>query len=106
VIRRKPLPEFSEALKLYQQANDKSGQGLALSALGLFYAFIRDYSRDLDLQRRALEIFRTIGDRHSQVIALNGLGQRYEALHEYSLAFDHYKQALQLLEEIDRKSVV
>jgi CHAT domain-containing protein/tetratricopeptide (TPR) repeat protein len=97
---QKAIAEFSESLKLYQQVNDKGGEGLALSALGLSYAFIRDYSRDVDLQRRALEIFRNIGDRHSQVIALNGLGQRYEALNDYLLAFGYYEQALQLLEEI------
>ncbi len=56
---QKAIAEFFKALRLYQQANDKGGEGLALSALGLSHAFIRDYSRDVDLQRRALEIFRT-----------------------------------------------
>lgn len=97
---QKAFEEFSEALKLYQQVKDKGGEGLALTALGLWHSHREEYNLALELHQRAIEIFRAIGDRHSQAIALNALGQRFQKLREYPLAFDQYEQALHLLEEV------
>jgi CHAT domain-containing protein/tetratricopeptide (TPR) repeat protein len=97
---QKAFAELSEALKLYQQVRDKGGEGLALTALGLWHSHREEYSLAVELHQDAVEIFRAIGDRHSQAVALNAFGQRYQIVRQYSLAFDHYQQALHLLEDI------
>ena len=92
--------EISQALNLYRATNDKIGEGLALSTMGLADALSQKDVPAIDSLNTAREIFRTVGDRHSEAIALNGLGLAYEHQKDYTIAFSHYKDALQLFEEI------
>src|SRR5688572_2944637 len=95
----KARSEFSQARALSQSIEDKVGEGLALTALGLAHSY-QDENEAIKLHQQALEIFRMVGDRHSQAIALNALGQAYEHLSEHALALDKYESALRLFEEI------
>lgn len=99
--QQKAFEEFSQAQKLYQQVQDKVGEGLAFTALGLWYSYHEEYNLAFDLHETAIGIFRAVGDRHSQAIGLIAQGQRYEKQKEYSLAFDQYQEALHLFEKID-----
>ena len=99
--QQKAFEEFSQARKLYQQAKDKVGEGLAITALGLWHSYREEYSLAFELHQAAVEIFRGIGDRHSLAIVLNAQGQRYEKQKEFSLAFDRYQEALHLFEKIE-----
>lgn len=96
----KAVADISRALELYREVNDKIGEGLALTTLGLSYSLNRDTNRATELHAEAIDIFRAVGDRHSEAIALNGLGQVYESISDYPLAIYHYEQALRLFEEI------
>ena len=96
----KAVAELSQALDLYRAANDRIGEGLALTALGLSHSLKRDDTAAINLHREAIDIFHSIGDRHSEAIALNALGQAYENLSDYQLALHNYEQALRLFEEI------
>ncbi len=99
--QQKAFEEFSQAQKLYQKAKDKVGEGLALTALGLWHSYHEDYNLAFELHQAAVESFRAIGDRHSLAIVLNAQGQRYEKQKEYSLAFERYQEALHLFEKIE-----
>jgi CHAT domain-containing protein/tetratricopeptide (TPR) repeat protein len=90
--------EISRALELYREINDKSGEGLALTALGVRYSSNQDYSRAIEINKHALEIFHSIGDRYSEAIALNAIGEAYQYLGEYSNALSQHKNALTLFE--------
>jgi CHAT domain-containing protein len=90
--------EISRALELYREINDKSGEGLALTAMGVRYSSNQDYSRAIEIHKEALEIFHGIGDRYSEAIALNAIGEAYQYLGEYSNALSHHKNALTLFE--------
>ncbi len=92
--------EVSHALDLYRATNDKIGEGLALSTMGLADALSQKDVWAIDSLNAAREIFRTVGDRHSEAIALNGLGLAYEHQKDYTIAFSNYKDALQLFQEI------
>ena len=94
------LKEFSQALQLYRETNNKDGEGLALTALGLWHSSDADENRAIQLHNEAIKIFLAIGDRHSEAIARSALGQVYELLHEYSLAGSYYEKALELFEKI------
>lgn len=90
--------EISRALGLYREINDKSGEALALTAMGVRYSSNQDYGRAIEINKNALEIFHTIGDRYSEAIALNAIGEAYQYLGEYSNALSHHKNALTLFE--------
>ncbi len=95
----KAVTELSRACDLYREANDRSGEGLALTGLGLFRSFKRDDNDAITLYNDAIKIFQAIGDRHSEAIALNALGQAYENLKDYPLAFNNYNQALRIFQD-------
>jgi CHAT domain-containing protein len=95
------LSEITQALHLYKAINNKLGEGLALTALGLSHSLTRDENRAIELHREAISIFRFIGDTHSEAIALNALGQAYENLNEYPIALNNYESALQLFQSND-----
>jgi tetratricopeptide (TPR) repeat protein len=94
----KAVEEISRALKLYREINDKSGEGLALTAMGLWHSSRKDESDAIKTHNEAIKIFRDIGDRHSEAIAHNALGQAYENLTEYSNALSYRKSALELFQ--------
>jgi CHAT domain-containing protein len=94
----KALVEISRARELYREINDKSGEGLALTAIGLWHTSNQDHSRALEINKEALEIFHAIGDQHNEAIALNAIGQAYQNLTEFANALSFYKSALTLFE--------
>jgi CHAT domain-containing protein/tetratricopeptide (TPR) repeat protein len=93
------VAEISEALKLYREINDKSGEGLALSAMGTWHTWNREGRRAIEMHSTAREIFHVIGDQHSEAIALTGMAQAYEILTEYSNALSYYQRGLDLFEK-------
>jgi tetratricopeptide (TPR) repeat protein len=95
------VSEITQAFNLYKAINNKLGEGLALTALGLSHSLTRDENRAIELHREAISIFRSIGDRHSEAIALNALGQAYENLNEYPIALNNYENALRLFQTND-----
>ena len=95
----KAVAKLSRALDLYRQANDRSGEGLALTGLGLAHSFKRDEATGIKLHRDAIKIFHAIGDRHSEAVALNALGQAYENLGDHQLALNNYEQALRIFQD-------
>ena len=94
------LTEINLAVDLYRKANDKIGEGIALSTLGLSYSLKRDVNGATELHNQAIKIFRLAGDRYDEAIALNGVGQAYEGVGEYVLAINQYEQSVRIFEEI------
>lgn len=97
----KAVLEVYRALELYREVNDKVGEGLALSTLGLAPSLKRDEKLATEFHNEAISIFRTVGDRRGEATALNAFGQMYEGLNKFSHAINQYEQALQLFEEIE-----
>jgi CHAT domain-containing protein len=94
-LTEKGIAEVSQALALSQATNDKSGEGLALTLLGLFHSFRGKQQQAIELHQKAIGIFQIIGDRNSEAIAGNAVGQAYEQLKDFSTALTHYQQGLQ-----------
>jgi CHAT domain-containing protein/TPR repeat protein len=93
------LKEISRAHELYTELNDKGGEALTLTALGLWHSS-QDFEKSITFHKEAFEIFHSIGDRYGEGIALNAIGQGYEFLDEQGLALNSYEQALRLFEGI------
>ena len=92
--------EISQALESYRQVNDRIGEALASTALGLVHSHNSEHTRAIELHESAIAIFRDAGDRHSEALTLNALGTSYELAKQYDLAVNRYEQALRLFEEI------
>jgi CHAT domain-containing protein len=104
----KALAEISETLRLYRETNDQSGEGLTLTALGLYYTFKGNQDEAIKLHNRAISIFKQIGDRNSEAVAVNGVGQAHQELKDYPTALLRYNEALQIFHEtgaVDYESV-
>jgi CHAT domain-containing protein/tetratricopeptide (TPR) repeat protein len=98
---KKALEEISRALELYREINNKSGEGLALTAKGMWHSsYNHDEVHAVEMHKAALETFHIIGDRYSEAIALNAIGQAYDYLGGYSNALSYYKNALTLFENV------
>ena len=98
-MRDKAMRELSEALKLYQTTNDKSGEGLAFNVLSVAHASYGKPDRAIELRKQAIEIFRDMGDRKSEALALNATGQGYETLSDYKTALLSYEKAWQIFRD-------
>ena len=95
----KALKEVSRAHELYVEINDKAGEALALTALGLWHS-TEDIEKGNTFHQKAHEIFHAIGDRYGEGVTLNALGQGYEFLADQALALNSYEQALRIFEDI------
>ena len=103
----KARAEVAQAQRLSATINDKSGEGLALTLLGVLDSFNKDHAKTaIDLHRKAIDIFVSIGDRHSEAIALNGLGQAYQTMNKLEVARKEYEEALRLLESVGAVDLV
>jgi CHAT domain-containing protein len=90
--------EIATALEMFRAIKNRRGEGLGLTASGLFHSLTRDEDRATSLHQEAIEIFRTIGDRHSEAIATTALGQSSENISQYELALSYYKKALEIFQ--------
>jgi CHAT domain-containing protein/tetratricopeptide (TPR) repeat protein len=97
--RDKAMKETAEALKLYQATNDKSGEGRALTLLGLAHSVNGKQGLAIELHNEAIKIFQSIGDRNNEAVAHNAVGQVYESLKDYSTALRNYQQAAQIFHD-------
>lgn len=102
----KAVMELSRGRELYREMNDKIGEGLTLSAMGLSYSRNKDHHAAIEMHDKAREIFRAVGDQRSEGIALIAIGESYRELAEYSTALFNYKNALALLENIGATDAV
>jgi CHAT domain-containing protein/Tfp pilus assembly protein PilF len=98
-VRDKGIAELSEALKICEETNDKSGEGLARNALSVAHAYYGKPNLAIDLRMQAIEIFRDMGDRKSEALALNATGQLYQSLKDYATALSNYEKALQIFHD-------
>jgi len=99
-VPEKAITATSEALRFYEATNDRSGEGLALTLLGLWHTVKRgDDERAIELHKKAIGIFQDIGDRNSEAIAFNAVGQAYEYLKDFKTALWNYDKALKIFHD-------
>ena len=100
----KAIISFTEAVLLARVAGDSSGEGVALSGLGLVY-LIGETQKSLEAYNRALPLFRAVGDRSNEAVTVAGLGLAYLRLGDMQNALESYTQALALARSVgDRVS--
>lgn len=87
---------FLQALKIYWQLNNQSGQWFALHFLGVMYSSNRNFVKANDYHNQSLKLAEQMGDRAKQIDALNGLGQTALLSGDTTQALNYYQQSLKL----------
>ncbi|WNZ44137.1 CHAT domain-containing protein [Leptolyngbya boryana CZ1] len=87
---------LQQAIKIYQDIDDRAGEGQTLKSLGNAYYTLKEYQKAIDYQQQTLVIAREIRDRDLEARGLNNLGSAYRGLKNSARAIDFYEQALKI----------
>jgi tetratricopeptide (TPR) repeat protein len=90
---------LQQALGLFRQTGDRTGQARALGNLGSNYFYQGRYEQATSLYEQALNIYRETGDRAGETTALGNLGMVEERQGRYEEAARHQQQSLALARE-------
>lgn len=94
------LKAASEALTLWQQIDDRLGQGIALVIIGQIHGARADYKHALEYLERALALAQEIRDPRSEGVSLHNIGVIAYSVGNYDSAFDYYSRALTVFREL------
>ncbi len=97
------LNSWQQALTIYREIKDRSGEGQALGNLGFAYVFLKDYSQALNYLQQWLTITQETQNRQSEILALGNLGTVYISLEDYPQAISYFQQALTISKEINSR---
>ncbi|HEY9613273.1 tetratricopeptide repeat protein, partial [Allocoleopsis sp.] len=99
------LQSLQQALTIYKELQDRSGEGQVLKNLGNLYYAQKDYKKAIEFQQQALVVAREIRDRELEGRALNNLGLAYKELGDSAKAIESYQQALAIAQEIHNRKL-
>ncbi|HEY9878101.1 MAG TPA: tetratricopeptide repeat protein [Leptolyngbyaceae cyanobacterium] len=98
------LEYYERSLTIYQEIENRIGEGQALNNIGSIYDSLDDYSKALDYYQRSLAIYQFIGDKSGEGNSFNNIGGIYNSLGDYFKALDYYQQSLTVRRSIGDKS--
>jgi tetratricopeptide (TPR) repeat protein len=90
------IASWEQALELYRQVGNESGESRVLANLANVYRILGDYPQAEDYYRRSLEIALSLGDLEGESNASNGLGNVYLSLGDYPQAEEYYRRSLEI----------
>ncbi|WP_341525149.1 CHAT domain-containing tetratricopeptide repeat protein [Nostoc sp. UHCC 0302] len=91
---RQAIGKYQEALKLWQQIDDKDWEAITLVGIGKVYNSLGEKQEALKCYNQALPLYRAVGDRKGEAATLNNIGNVYSDLGENQEALKYYNQAL------------
>ncbi len=98
---REAFQLLEQALKIYQEIQDHSGEADALIGLGALSGELGQEEQALNFYQQALTIHREIDDREGMIEAFLKIGRTYQAQEQYQQAREQYQQAWKTAREID-----
>ena len=94
---------FKQALAIYQEVGDKTGEGVMLNNIGQIYDVWGDYNEALSYLKQSLAILQNIGDRTREGTTLNNIGGYHRKQGENDKALHLYKQSLSIFRKTGDK---
>jgi tetratricopeptide (TPR) repeat protein len=91
---------FEEALDLFRQADDRTGEADALDNLGYALIQLGRYGSAADHLQRALTLYRQTGDNDGEAWTLDSLGVLHNHLDQPAQATEYHQRALVMFREI------
>lgn len=100
------LQMFKQALKIYEQLNDKSNITACLINIGGAFDNQGDMKKALEYYHKALRILESNPNKEALVVCLINLGNVYKKLNDYPTALKYYETCLKVsLENKDKKGI-
>ncbi|WGV27941.1 CHAT domain-containing protein [Halotia branconii] len=98
---RQAIGKLQEALKLWQQVDDKPWEAITLNNIGRVYDLLGEKQQALKYYNQALPIFRAVKDGRGEATILNNIGLVYNSLGEKQQALKYYNQALPISRAVE-----
>lgn len=94
------LQSSQQALTIYQQIADRSGELHSLEILGSAYFYLVQYSKAIDFYKQSLAIAQEIKDRQAEARSRLHLGLAFASSGDYPKGIEYYEQSLAIAQEI------
>ena len=94
----------SQGLRLARETNNRHGEGVMLSTLGLIVLDMKDAASAREYMIQSLQVARDTGDHRVEGMVLNNLGIAAGNEGDFSSVRNYYEQAFQLAKKIGQRS--
>lgn len=95
---------LQQALTLYRETGDRTGEAESLSNLGWAYYYLGQYQKGIEFHNSALTVEREIGDRNREAYSIYARGWAYFSLGQYPEAIEVYQKALAIFQDLKDKT--
>ena len=102
--KEKALGYCEQALPLFRQVGDHSGEATTLNNIGAVYADLGEKGKALGYYEEALPLLRQVRDRSGEATTLNNIGRVYADLGEKEKALGYFEEALPLSRQVGDRS--
>lgn len=87
------IQSWQQALKLYQQLQNRQREGATLGNLGAAYLALGNYRKAIEFLEPFLAVAKTTNNQLGEAQALSNLGIAYQELGNYNKAVEYYQQS-------------
>jgi len=94
--RQEAIKKYEEAVTFYRAAGERSGEGSALTNLGVMYNQLGQRQKALDYLNQGLTLHKLVGDQREQARTYNYMAFATSALFDRQKALEYFNQSLQL----------
>ncbi|HEX3184529.1 MAG TPA: CHAT domain-containing tetratricopeptide repeat protein [Pyrinomonadaceae bacterium] len=98
--RQEAIKKYEEAVTLYRAGGERSGEGSALTNIGVVYNQLGDRQKALDYLNQGLALHKLAGDQREQARTYNYMAFASSAMLERQKALEYFNQSLQLSRNI------
>ncbi len=102
---KRALPEFEQALKMFQTSNDRHGEAVTLGFIANCYRKLEDLDKALDFGQQALRLKQDLADRDEIGKTHNQLGLIYWERADYGAAIQHLQKAIEIGSTVSDKEL-
>jgi len=99
------LPEFEEALRIFQAGKDRHGEAVTLGYIANCYRKLENLDKAVEFAQQALHMKEELGDRDEIGTTHNQLGLIYWERADYPVAIDHLQQAIDIASALPDKEL-
>ena len=100
---RQAIGKWQEALKLWQQVDDKLWEATTLLGIGRVYSDLGEKQEALKYYKQALPIFRAVGDRGKEANTLSNMAFLERDRGNLQQAQTHIEAAIKIVEDLRTK---
>jgi CHAT domain-containing protein/Tfp pilus assembly protein PilF len=99
------LPQFEEALRMFQSGKDRHGEAVTLGYIANCYRKLENLDKAVEFAQQALHMKEELGDRDEVGSTHNQLGLIYWERADYPVAIDHLQQAIDIASALPDKEL-